>query len=206
MTHQKKMLVQTLVAWLPLAAAAIGVSGIVYLSVQQNYRLNANDPQIQLTQDLTEALAQGAPPELLLPQSKTDMSKSLQPFAVIFSATGTPMASSAQLNDQTPSLPNGVLEKVAKTGEGRITWQPAKGVRIAAVIKQYKDGYVLVGRNLQEVEKRITLLGMQTGVALLIVLIVTFLLKLVAKQFGTKELEKEVHHEVMAEEHHHTHG
>ncbi|HEX8964956.1 MAG TPA: hypothetical protein VF820_00820, partial [Patescibacteria group bacterium] len=42
-------------------------------------------------------------------------------------------------------------------GEDRITWQPEKGVRIAAVIDKLsgdKKGFVLVGRNLREIESR----------------------------------------------------
>lgn len=193
----KQLLKDTLIAWLPLGAAIIGMAGIAYLTAQQNYRLNANDPQVQLSEELIKALEQGAPPEALLPQAQTDIALSLQPFGIIYSATGTPAASSAALDGKTPELPKGALLAADKTGDSLVTWQPQKGIRIAAVIKKYKGGYVLVGRNLREAEKRIGLLNLQIGVPLLAILILTFLLKLYAIKYKTKEIRREVHQEVV---------
>ena len=45
------------------------------------------------------------------------------------------------LDGQTPQLPNGVLDSTRELSENRITWQPRDGVRIAAVIVSYEDGY-----------------------------------------------------------------
>jgi hypothetical protein len=62
------------------------------------------------------------------------------------------------LNGQSPHLPDGVLDYVRRHGEDRITWQPEPGVRIATVVTRYssaRSGFVLVGRSMREVEKRI---------------------------------------------------
>ena len=76
---------------------------------------------------------------------------------IVFDANGTPIASSALLDGQTPSIPPGIFDSVRKNGEDRITWQPQDGVRSAVVVTQFKGtstGFVLAGRSLREVEKR----------------------------------------------------
>jgi hypothetical protein len=52
-----KVIRYTLKFWLPLAAAVTMLSGLVYIAVQQNMRIGANDPQIQLAEDAARALA-----------------------------------------------------------------------------------------------------------------------------------------------------
>ncbi len=37
--------------WLPLAIVITALSGFIYLVGQQNLRMSANDPQIQLSED-----------------------------------------------------------------------------------------------------------------------------------------------------------
>jgi len=58
------------------------------------------------------------------------------------------------LSGSTPVPPLGVFDSVRSRGEDRITWQPAPGVRSAAVITHYQQGFVLVGRSLRLVEQR----------------------------------------------------
>ena len=57
----KKVLCQTFIAWLPFAIIIVIFSGLVYAIVQQNYRQSANDPQIQIAEDLATAISQGQP-------------------------------------------------------------------------------------------------------------------------------------------------
>ncbi|MEK7161684.1 MAG: hypothetical protein AAB729_03270, partial [Patescibacteria group bacterium] len=59
MSHHKKIFQEALFSWLPLAVAIIIMSGLVYVVAQQNYRLTANDPQIQIAQDIAAALNKG---------------------------------------------------------------------------------------------------------------------------------------------------
>ena len=42
--------------WIAYAAIITLLSGIIYIVVQQNYRMNANDPQFQMIEDAANAL------------------------------------------------------------------------------------------------------------------------------------------------------
>ena len=43
-----KTVFQIFKKWLPLAIATAGLCALVYLTVQQSLRMDANDPQIQM--------------------------------------------------------------------------------------------------------------------------------------------------------------
>jgi len=141
------------------------VLGAMYIIVQQNYRMSANDPQIQMSEDAARALNTGAEPASLVNGNKIDIAQSLAPFMVIYNLAGKPVASSGYLNGQMPNLPPGVFEYVKNHGEDRITWQPGAGVRNAAVINKYDQGFVMAGRSLREIENRIDNLTKQAGLA-----------------------------------------
>ncbi len=140
------------------------LTGLVYVTMQQNYRQNANDPQIQLAQDTASSMAINRPVSLTGP---VEMSTSLAPFIMIFDAKGKPSAWSGTLNGKIVTPPSGVFEAAKTYGEDRVTWQPGPHVRIAAVIvpiDEGKKGYVLAGRSLLEVEKRENSLLVTTGI------------------------------------------
>lgn len=144
--------------WLPLAAAGVLVCGVIYVVAQQGLRIGANDPQIQMAQDGAAALAAGATPASLMGQGPVEMSQSLAPFVIVFDDSGMPLASSARLHGRMAALPGGLLDYVRQHGEDRVTWQPESGVRLATVIVPVPGGpggFVLAGRSLLEVEKRI---------------------------------------------------
>ncbi len=154
--------------WLLIAIIISGLCGLIYAVAQQNLRSNADDPQIQMAEDAAAKLASGQPVQSVVPAEKVDIATSLAPYIIVFDNTGKPIASSAQLNGQTPTIPSGVFDYVRQNGEDRITWQPQTGVRSAIVITQFKgtnSGFVVAGRSLREVEIRednalqITLLG-----------------------------------------------
>lgn len=143
--------------WLLVAVVVTGLIGIVYAAVQQDIRQGANDPQIQVAEDAATRLAGGEPVQSVVPSEKVDIATSLAPYVIIFDASGNPIASSAQLNGQTPSIPMGIFDSVRQSGEDRITWQPQPGVRSAIVVTQFKgstSGFVVAGRSLREIEKR----------------------------------------------------
>ena len=75
-------------SWLPLAATITLLCGLIYVTLQQAYRSNANDPQIQLAEDAAQALAAGQSPESLLPEQQVDIARSLAPYMMIFNAQG----------------------------------------------------------------------------------------------------------------------
>jgi hypothetical protein len=143
--------------WVPIAVVAALLSGLVYLGTQQVIRAGANDPQIQLAEDIAAELSSGHSSNGLVATQLVDVASSLAPFVIVFDDSGIVRTSSGRLHDATPALPPGVLDYVRANGEDRITWQPEPGVRIAAVVTRYtgKDtGFVLAGRNMREAERR----------------------------------------------------
>jgi hypothetical protein len=152
--------------WLVVALLTTAFCGLAYLTVQQTLRLGANDPQIQMAEDIASAREKDTTASSLLPQDKVDLQHSLGVFVIIFDDQGNQIASSGVLNGQSPQLPGGVLEYVRQHGEDRLTWQPEGGVRIAAVVTRVngvESGFVLVGRSLREVERRISQIELICG-------------------------------------------
>ncbi len=160
--------------WLPFAVVITAFVLLVYAAVQQAYRQGANDPQIQMAEDAAKALEQGQTVDELIPARRVEMDRSLAPFYIVYNLTEQPIAGNGYLNQSLQTLPQGVLEYTSEEGEDRITWQPQPNVRIAAVIVAYKDGYVLAGRNLSEVEERVARMSLMTGVTWLLALVATF--------------------------------
>ena len=156
----------------PLGVAITFLSGLIYLSAQQVLRHLANDPQIQIAEEIAAARARGEIPEALpawgAPAgSKSDMSHSLAPFVIEFDDQLQPTASTVQLDGQTPAPPPGVFEHAKSAGENRLTWQPRPGVRNATVVVHYggpHPGFVLAGRSLRESEARTAMIGKLIGV------------------------------------------
>jgi sensor histidine kinase regulating citrate/malate metabolism len=143
--------------WLLIAIIVTGLSGLLYAVVQQDIRHTADDPQIQMAEDTAARLANGQQVQNVVPAEKVDIAKSLAPYIIVFDTSGKPIASSAQLDGQTPTIPSGVFDYVRQNGEDRLTWQPQPGVRSAVVVTQFQgpnSGFVLAGRSLREVEKR----------------------------------------------------
>lgn len=146
----------------PALLVLTAVSLLVYGAVQQVYRRGANQPQIQRAEDTATALSNNIDLKTVAVTGQLDMGQSLAPFQIIYDMSSNIISSSGVLNGKTPALPSGVLDHVGKYGEARLTWQPASGVRIAAVVVPYSgkiSGYVLYGRSLREVEKDIDMLG-----------------------------------------------
>ena len=141
-----------LARWIPLALTISCLCGLLYVTVQQVLRQSANDPQIQVAEDTAAALDNHQ--NIVISNNKIDLTKSLSPFTMIFDKNGKMTSSEAELDGQIPVIPSGAFDYVAQNGEDRLTWQPEAGVRIAAVITKYNNGYVVVGRSLREVEKQ----------------------------------------------------
>ena len=145
--------------WLSALIIITAIFGTIHFALQQDIRMSANDPQIEIAEDLASQLSSGQAPETLIPPgSESDILKTLSPHAIVFDNSGKPIVSSASLNSQIPVPPAGVFDWVRKHGEDRITWQPLKGVREAIVVLPYSSqrtsGFVLAGRSLREIEKR----------------------------------------------------
>ena len=140
--------------WIVLTIATLGICMLVYATVQQSLRQGANDPQIQLAEDVKSLLDNGKLATDFNGYDKTDIGKSLSTFILIYDTEGKAVAGTGLLNNSLPTLPTGVLQSAKNLGEDRVTWQPESGVREALVVVPYSKGYVAVGRSLREVEKR----------------------------------------------------
>jgi hypothetical protein len=171
--------------WLIVALVTSAFCCLVYATVQQTLRQGANDPQIQMAEDIANSLENGESAASVIPTNQVDLSSSLGTFVILFDDLGNQTASSGVLHGQNPVLPGGVLDYTRRHGEDRITWQPERGVRIAAVVTRYngvKSGFVLVGRSLREVEKRIDQITLFCGVTWLLTLSLAFIL-IIASEF-----------------------
>jgi hypothetical protein len=147
-----------ILTWLPVAAIITLIFGTIYAAVQQDLRQSANDPQIQLAEDTSFVIGGGVSPASLFGPSPTvNLETSLATFAMVFDTSGKIVASSGFLGGSIPVPPAGVFDYARTHADDRLTWQPASGVRVAAVVKYFHastTGYILVGRNMREVEKR----------------------------------------------------
>ncbi len=161
--------------YLPFAVVISAFCLLTYTAIQQVYRQAANDPQIQMANDAADCpRRRRVPSSRCCPSFMVSVAKSLSPFLIFYDAQGNVTGSTAVLDGQTPALPAGVLESTVQMGgENRRTWQPRAGVRIAAVIVSYKDGFVLAGRSLRESEARTAQLGTMTGLTWLLAMAVT---------------------------------
>ena len=130
---------------------------IIYAVVQQTYRTGANDPQMQMAQEINSKLEQNRSIEKFFADT-IDIAQSLSVFNVLYDYAGKPIRSSGYLNNKMPELPQGVLEFAKKNTEHDVTWQPEPGVRMAMVIVSSNSApvsFVASGRSLQEVEMRV---------------------------------------------------
>jgi len=179
--------------WLPLAVAVTGVCGLVYLAVQQELRRYADDPQIQLAEDAAYAIETGASVESQVPGDRIPIERSCAPFITVFDDRGEVLRSSGLLHGLLRGLPVGVLEYVRRHGEERVTWQPERGVRIAAVVVRYggeRPGFVLAGRSLREIEKRESAAATEAAIAWILTMAASLVVAVLAEMLipGTRAI------------------
>jgi len=151
--------------FLPSAVLATALSGLVYVAVQQDLRIGANDPQEQLAEDAAIRLEAGASPVGVVAATTVDIATSLAPFVVVYDVNGTVLATDGQLDGSPPVIPIGVLDSARETGHDAVTWQPRAGVRFATVTVPWSGGTVMAGRSLRLVEERESTILLLVGAA-----------------------------------------
>jgi hypothetical protein len=166
--------------WLPFAVGITAFCMLAYTTVQQALRNGLNDPQIQMAEDTAFVLDNGATTDSLFIGAKVEISRSLAPFIVIYDNNGKPLAGSGLLDGQLPDFPKGSLDYARQNGQNRVSWQPNDNVRIAAAVVPYKDGFVMAGRDMREVEQRESQTATFAGTTWILAMIATF----VAIAFG----------------------
>ena len=179
---------RSLVIFVLLVGIVTVIAGGIYVSVQQTYRNNANDPQIDAAEQIADLLSQGAPAQAILGQSSSvDIAKNLSLFIIIFDKDTKPVSASGKLNGQIPVPPKGVFDSLKNRDENKFTWEPEKGTRVAGVIRKASEGkgYVLAGRNLREVQKRVRQLEIIVGLVWFSLLILCALLTLVLSKLNS---------------------
>jgi hypothetical protein len=143
--------------YLLLAVVVTVIIALVYATVQQSYRTAANDPQIQIAEDLGNKLNDGKSLENIFQDDTIDIAKSLSPVIIFYDASGKPIRSTGFLDGQMCKLPAGLFDHAKKNGMHSVSWQPRKGVRMAVVIVHTNSpvvSYVAAARSLREVEVR----------------------------------------------------
>lgn len=174
--------------WVPLAIAVTLLCVLLYVVTQQSYRQSFDDPQVRMAEDTAVLLRAGQQPGMLVPDYKIDIVNSLTPWFAIYSATGTPIASSGMMNGEMPQPPAGIFADLARAtptttlAEIRSTWEPIEGMRQAIVVVSVDDRIVVAGRNMRDVEERMW--NMQ--LVILFGWLVTMLATLVAVWLGSK--------------------
>jgi len=96
--------------WSAYAAIITLLCFIIYFTVQQTYRQNANDPQYQLAEDAANAINRGTDPGFLINKGNiVEISRSLAVYLVIYDSALNVIATNATLDGKAPMLPRGVL-------------------------------------------------------------------------------------------------
>ncbi len=166
--------------FLPLAVLATGLSGMVYVGLQQDLRSGANEPQQQLAEDAAAELNAGASPSTVVIGPKVDIAASLAPFVAVYDRRGAVLATNGELDGQPPMIPSGVLVSATASGLDAVTWQPRAGVRIATVSVPWSGGTVMAGRSLRVVENRESRLEALVAVGWLATLVAVALASILA--------------------------
>jgi hypothetical protein len=170
-------MIQKIRLWIPLAVTITLVCGLIYGVVQQNYRQNANDPQIQIADDVAQAIERGESYASFVYPSNVNLVTSLAPFVIVYDSSKNIKFTNADLDSRTPKPPEGVFDYAQSHAENRITWEPERGIRIAIVVTSYTDnggGYVLVGRSLREVERRVQQLTTDIAIGWFVSMAISF--------------------------------
>lgn len=168
--------------FLPLVLVSSVLSGLIFFSSQQILRQSANDPQIQMAQEIAQVLQNGKSPQDITGSTQVDLNKSLSTFEIIFDDSGKVVASQAVLDGRVPTTPKGVFDYTRSWGTDKISWQPKPGIRIAAVLERFegsKPGFILVGRSLKETDSRILDLGSKVAVGWIISIIGSLILSFI---------------------------
>jgi hypothetical protein len=176
--------------WLPLGVAVIFLGGLLYTTVQQNYRQNLYDPQVQLVEDAVTGLSAGKIPTEVVPHTASiDATKSLATFMTAYDKEGNVIATNGTIGADQPKPPQGVFDYAREHGENRLTWQPVPNARIAIVMKKTDNGFIMAGRNMREVESRINMLAKRTALGTLFILLATFVADLIGDAMRRKMME-----------------
>lgn len=187
------MLLRILKFWLITSFVIFVAVAASYVGAQQVLRQSANDPQAIIISNIKSKVFQGEDPRKLVPMEKIDISNDLSTFVQIYDSNFNLVSGNAYIGVQNniPKVPEGVLKKamiVDSDGRSNVTWEPESGIRIATVGEWSTDKWFIVsGRNIWEVEKRIETLTLQyaigfVGAVVLDLIVVALLERLLSEK------------------------
>src|SRR5438094_548668 len=84
--------------------------GLIYATVQQSHRSGANDPQLQIAEDLKNAIENDHPLAKWMTDDTIEISTSLSIFKILYNKNGEPLQSTGFLDGQLPRMPRGVFD------------------------------------------------------------------------------------------------
>jgi len=178
------------IIWIALMMAGMFAVGIAYTATQQNIRLSADETAVALAQETLIKIQNGENINIV---EKTDASRSLYPFVMIYDNDRKLIASSAQLNGKAIEYPISVLDWVDKDGEHRISWAPQQGLRFASVGIKYDDGYIVAAVSLKEKERLVSTIGTVMLVLFIVYVvgstIVLWIIDIVQKKWAERSYE-----------------
>ncbi len=165
----------------------VAIFSIVFISICYTGRLvlrqQANDPQIEVTEQVAGIIRQGAPLEAIVGTAQQiDLSESDALFVAIFDKDKNLAGSTALVNGQPISVPSENFDLAKLQGDYRFDLEVTEGRKMAAVLKPVdENAYVLAGRSLAEFEKRADTLSLPIwigwGISVLLALVLSPLLK-----------------------------
>jgi hypothetical protein len=166
--------------WIPLAVVTTGLVGLVYLAVQQDLRMGANDVPAQIAQDTAASIAKGSEPWTVTGREDVEISTSLAAWSLVFDDTGKVVAGTPVLDGKQAVPPAGVFSVTKASGQDRVTWQPRAGVRQAVVAVRVAGGkgVVMAGHSLTETEAHVDHLTQIAGAAWVAILAAAFVASL----------------------------
>lgn len=178
--------------WLTAFLLLTLIFGSIYGISQQVVRQAADDPQIQIAEDVKTYLEQGVGPENFT-TNKVDVRKSLAPFIIIYDKDGALVSGSGYIDEEVPVIPKDVLDSVGSSPYHTVTWEPKDGVRVAAVVTKTEENYVVSGRSLRVSEERtlnlIYLIAAGYAAALFILVTTYFMLNPIQRKPKAKPAE-----------------
>jgi len=176
----KDRIITALRYWIPLAVVTTGLVGLVYLAVQQDLRMGANDVPAQIAQDTAASIAKGSEPWTVTGREDVEISTSLAAWSLVFDDTGKVVAGTPVLDGKQAIPPAGVFSVAKTSGQDRVTWQPRAGVRQAVVAVRIAGGkgVVMAGHSLTETEAHVDQLTQIAGAAWVAILAAAFVASL----------------------------
>jgi hypothetical protein len=178
---------RSLAFFLPSIAVLTVACGLLFVGLQQDLRQGADDPQIQLAEDLARHLDAGGDPSSLVVGPTVDLATGLAPFEAVYDGTGRVIVTNGTLDGAPPQPPVGVLDTARAAGVDRVTWQPRAGVRIALYAVRWNGGSVVAGRSLRLVEERTGQLQALIAVGWFVGLVLAAVASILAGRLGRSD-------------------